>query len=155
VDETGQHDLSQLRSLQDWNIKLALESVPGVSQVASVGGYVRQYQITVEPNRLASYGISLMKVMDAVRKSNIDVEGRVLELAGTEYMVRGRGTSQASRTCRRSAWAWARAERLFSCATSPMWRWVPRSGADSRTWMAGARWPRESWWSASARTCWM
>jgi Cu(I)/Ag(I) efflux system membrane protein CusA/SilA len=91
VDETGEHDLSQLRSLQDWNIKLALESVPGVSQVASVGGFVRQYQITVEPNRLASYGISLMKVMDAVRKSNIDVEGRVLEMSGTEYMVRGRG----------------------------------------------------------------
>jgi Cu(I)/Ag(I) efflux system membrane protein CusA/SilA len=91
VDETGEHDLSQLRSLQDWNIKLALESVPGVSQVASVGGFVRQYQITVEPNRLASYGISLMKVMDAVRKSNIDVEGRVMELSGTEYMVRGRG----------------------------------------------------------------
>ena len=91
VDETGGHDLSQLRSLQDWNIKLALESVPGVSQVASVGGFVRQYQITVDPNRLASYGISLMKVMDAVRKSNIDVEGRVLELSGTEYMVRGRG----------------------------------------------------------------
>jgi Cu(I)/Ag(I) efflux system membrane protein CusA/SilA len=91
VDETGGHDLSRLRSLQDWHIKLALESVPGVSQVASVGGFVRQYQITVEPNRLAAYGISLMKVMDAVRKSNIDVEGRVLELAGTEYMVRGRG----------------------------------------------------------------
>jgi Cu(I)/Ag(I) efflux system membrane protein CusA/SilA len=91
VDETGEHDLSQLRSLQDWNIKLALESVPGVSQVASVGGFVRQYQITVEPNRLASYGISLMKVMDAVRNSNIDVEGRIMELSGTEYMVRGRG----------------------------------------------------------------
>src|SRR5512143_4025989 len=91
VDETGKHDLSQLRSLQDWNIKLALESVPGVAQVASVGGYVKQYQITVEPNRLASYGISLMKVMEAVRKSNLDVEGRVLELSGAEYMVRGRG----------------------------------------------------------------
>ena len=91
VDETGGHDLSELRSLQDWNIKLALESVPGVSQVASVGGFVRQYQVTVDPNRLSSYGISLMKVMDAVRRSNIDVEGRVLELSGTEYMVRGRG----------------------------------------------------------------
>ena len=91
VDETGGQDISRLRSLQDWNIKLALESVPGVSQVASVGGYVRQYQVTVNPNSLASYGISLMKVMEAVRKSNIDVEGRVLELAGTEYMVRGRG----------------------------------------------------------------
>jgi len=91
IDETHTHDMAQLRSLQDWNIKLALESVPGVSQVASVGGFVKQYQITVDPNKLASYGISLMKVMDAVKKSNLDVEGRVLELSGTEYMIRGRG----------------------------------------------------------------
>ena len=94
----GRHDLSQLRSLQDWNIKLALESVPGVSQVASVGGFVKQYQITVDPNRLAAYNISLMKVMEAVRKSNSDVEGRVLELSGTEYMVRGRGYIKDVRT---------------------------------------------------------
>jgi len=91
VDETGGHDLSKLRSVQDWNIKLALESVPGVSQVASVGGFVKQYQINIDPNRLAAYNISLMKVMDSVKKSNIDVEGRVLELSGAEYMVRGRG----------------------------------------------------------------
>ncbi|MBI4686534.1 MAG: efflux RND transporter permease subunit [Nitrospirae bacterium] len=91
VDETGGHDLSQLRSLQDWNIKLALESVPGVSQVASVGGFVKQYQITIDPNRLAAYGLPLMKVIEAVRKSNKDVEGRVLEFSGVEYMVRGRG----------------------------------------------------------------
>jgi Cu(I)/Ag(I) efflux system membrane protein CusA/SilA len=91
VDKKGDHDLSQLRSLQDWNIKLALESVPGVSQVASVGGFVKQYQISIDPNRLSAYNVSLMKVMDAVRKSNNDVEGRVLEMSGVEYMVRGRG----------------------------------------------------------------
>jgi len=91
VDEAGGHDLSELRSLQDYNIKLALESVPGVSQVASVGGFVRQYQITVDPNRLSAYNIPLTKVMEAVRKSNKDVEGRVLEFSGVEYMVRGRG----------------------------------------------------------------
>ena len=91
VDEKGGHDLAQLRSLQDWNIKLALESVPGVSQVASVGGFVKQYQIAIDPNRLSAYNVSLMKVMEAVRKSNSDVEGRVLELSGAEYMVRGRG----------------------------------------------------------------
>lgn len=91
VDETGRHDLSELRSIQDWNIKLALESVPGVSQVASVGGFVKQYQINIDPNRLAAYNISLMKVMDSVRRSNRDVEGRVLEFSGVEYMVRGRG----------------------------------------------------------------
>jgi len=91
VDETGQHDLAQLRSLQDWNVKLAVESVPGVSEVASIGGYVKQYQITVDPGRLFTYGIPLQKVLEAVRQSNNDVEGRVLDLSGAEYMVRGRG----------------------------------------------------------------
>ncbi len=91
VDEKGGHDLSQLRSIQDWNVKLAVESVPGVSQVASVGGFVKQYQVEIDPNRLSAYNVSLMKVMEAVRKSNSDVEGRVLEFSGAEYMVRGRG----------------------------------------------------------------
>ena len=91
VDETAQYDLSQLRSVQDYNIKLALESVPGVSQVASIGGFVKQYQVTVDPNRLAAFNIPIMKVAEAVRKSNKDVEGRVLEFSGVEYMLRGRG----------------------------------------------------------------
>ena len=91
VDETGQNDLSQLRSVQDYNIKLALESVPGVSQVASIGGFVKQYQITVDPNRLAAYNVPITKVIEAIRKSNSDVEGRVLEFSGVEYMIRGRG----------------------------------------------------------------
>ncbi len=91
VDETGKHDLAQLRSLQDWTLKYAFESVPGVSEVASVGGFVKQYQITVDPNRLIAYNLPLMKVMEAVRRSNRDVEGRVVEWSGREYMVRGRG----------------------------------------------------------------
>src|SRR5512136_78692 len=91
VDEVGGHDLAELRSIQDYIIKLALESVPGVSQVASLGGFVKQYQITIDPNRLSAYNLPLMKVIEAVRKSNQDVEGRVIELSGTEYMVRGRG----------------------------------------------------------------
>jgi Cu(I)/Ag(I) efflux system membrane protein CusA/SilA len=91
IDGSGNHDLAQLRSLQDWNLKLALESVPGVSQVASVGGFVKQYQVTVDPNRLLGYNIPITKVMEAVRKSNLDVEGRVIEFSGVEYMVRGRG----------------------------------------------------------------
>ncbi|MBI4653956.1 MAG: efflux RND transporter permease subunit [Nitrospirae bacterium] len=91
VNETGTQNLSELRSIQDWNIKLALESVPGVSQVASIGGFVKQYQITINPTRLLAYNISLAKVMAAVKKSNQDVEGRVLELSGIEYMIRGRG----------------------------------------------------------------
>ncbi|MCE5312753.1 MAG: CusA/CzcA family heavy metal efflux RND transporter [Nitrospiraceae bacterium] len=91
VDETGRHDLSELRSIQDWNIKLALESVPGVSQVASIGGFVRQYQVSIDPNRLLAYNLPLTKVLEAVRRSNRDVEGRVLEFSGIEYMLRGRG----------------------------------------------------------------
>ncbi len=91
VDETGKHDLAQLRSLQDWTLKYAIEAVPGVSEVASVGGFVKQYQITVDPNRLLAYNLPLMKVMGAVRRSNRDVEGRVVEWSGREYMVRGLG----------------------------------------------------------------
>lgn len=91
VDEKGGHNLAELRSIQDYNVKLALESVPGVSQVASLGGFVKQYQITIDPNKLLAYNVSLPKVLDAVGKSNQDVEGRVLEFSGTEYMVRGRG----------------------------------------------------------------
>ncbi|MEJ5376637.1 MAG: CusA/CzcA family heavy metal efflux RND transporter [bacterium] len=89
--ETGEHDLSQIRSFQDYNVKLALESVPGVAQVASIGGFVRQYQVTLDPNRLSAFNLPLEKVVEAIRKSNRDVEGRVLELSGVEYMVRGRG----------------------------------------------------------------
>ncbi len=91
VDDTGRHDLSQLRSMQDWNVKLALESVPGVAEVASVGGFVKQYQINVDPVKLLAYNIPMTSVLSAVRKSNLDVEGRVLDLSGREYMVRGRG----------------------------------------------------------------
>ena len=91
VDDTGRHDLSELRSVQDYNIKLAIESVPGVSQVASIGGFVKQYQITIDPNKLLAYNLPITTVMDAIRKSNKDVEGRVLEFSGIEYMIRGRG----------------------------------------------------------------
>jgi Cu(I)/Ag(I) efflux system membrane protein CusA/SilA len=97
VDETGQHDLAQLRTIQDYDVKLALESVQGVSQVASIGGFVKQYQVTVDPNRLAAFNIPITKVLEAVKKSNRDVEGRVLELSGVEYMVRGKGYIQSSK----------------------------------------------------------
>jgi copper/silver efflux system protein len=91
VDRDGKRDLSELRSLQDYDVKLALESVPGVAQVASIGGFVKQYQITVDPNRLLTFGIPITKIFEAVKRSNSDVEGRVVELSGAEYVVRGRG----------------------------------------------------------------
>jgi Cu(I)/Ag(I) efflux system membrane protein CusA/SilA len=91
VDRTGQHSSDELRSFQDWNLRYAIQSVPGVAEVATVGGQVRQYQITVNPNALASYGLPLEAVIAAVRKGNNDVGGRLVELSGREYMVRGRG----------------------------------------------------------------
>jgi Cu(I)/Ag(I) efflux system membrane protein CusA/SilA len=91
VDESGNYDLAYLRTLQDWYIRYALASVEGVSEVASVGGFVKQYQVNIDPNRLSAYGISIREIMDRIRMSNNDVEGRLLEFGGREYMVRGLG----------------------------------------------------------------
>jgi len=91
VDKSGNQSLADLRSLQDFNLRYALEAVEGVAEVASVGGFVKEYQINVDPNKLASYGIPLHEVTMAVRASNNDVGGRVLEIAGHEQFIRGRG----------------------------------------------------------------
>jgi len=91
VDKTGKHDLAQLRTLNDWYVQYWLRSVPGVAEVAPYGGFVKQYQIEIDPNALAAYGIPIDMVVAAVRKSNNDVGGRVVEWTGREYMVRGRG----------------------------------------------------------------
>ena len=90
-DPTGQHNLAQLRSIQDWYLRYQLQTVPGVAEVASIGGFVKTYQVVVDPNTLSSYGIPLSKVKDAIMRSNNDVGGAVIEQAGTEYMVRGLG----------------------------------------------------------------
>ncbi len=95
VDRSGKYDLSRLRTLNDWYVQYWLRSVPGVAEVAPVGGFVKQYQIEVDPNALLSYNLSLDRVIDAVRKSNNDVGGRVVEWTGREYMVRGRGYIQS------------------------------------------------------------
>jgi Cu(I)/Ag(I) efflux system membrane protein CusA/SilA len=91
VDESGAHDLAQLRGLQDWYLRYQLESVPGVAEVSVVGGFVKQYQIEVDPNTLAAYRLPIKTIIEAVRNSNAEVSGRVLEMAGTEYVIRGRG----------------------------------------------------------------
>ena len=91
VDRTGTHSSDEIRSFQDWNLRYAIQSVPGVSEVATVGGQVRQYQVTVNPNALASYKLPLDAVIQAVRHGNNDVGGRLVEFSGREYMVRGRG----------------------------------------------------------------
>ena len=91
VDETGQHDLAELRGFQDWYLRYWLASVPGVAEVASIGGFVKQYQVNLDPNTLAAYDLDVGDVVRAIKASNNDVEGRLLEFAGREYMVRGRG----------------------------------------------------------------
>ncbi|HEX7343475.1 MAG TPA: CusA/CzcA family heavy metal efflux RND transporter [bacterium] len=91
IDRTGKSTSDELRSYQDWFLRYAIQSVPGVAEVATVGGQVRQYQITVDPNTLANYGLPLDAVIEAVRKGNNDVGGRLVEISGREYMVRGRG----------------------------------------------------------------
>ena len=91
VDETGKHNLAELRSFQDWNLRYALESVKGVSEVASVGGFVKQYQVDLDPNKLLGYGIALSDVVAKIKMSNADVGGKTFEVATTEYYVRGRG----------------------------------------------------------------
>ncbi len=95
VDKTGKHNLAELRSIQDWFLRYTLQAVPGVAEVASVGGFVKQYQVNVDPNRLLAYDIPLNQVIDAVRNGNDDVGGRLLEFSGFEYMVRGRGYAKS------------------------------------------------------------
>ena len=90
-DDTGQNNLAQLRSLQDWTLKYAVGSVKGVSEVASIGGFVKQYQINVDPNKLLNHGVNLNDVAEAVRKSNSDVGGKSVEISTTQYFIRGRG----------------------------------------------------------------
>jgi Cu(I)/Ag(I) efflux system membrane protein CusA/SilA len=91
VDRSGHHDLAELRSLQDWYLRYHLQAVAGVAEVAAVGGFVKQYQVNVDPNLLVAYNLPLTRVIDAIRKGNNEVGGRLLEFAGAEYMVRGRG----------------------------------------------------------------
>ncbi len=95
VDRSGKHDLAQLRSIQDWYLRYPLQTVAGVSEVASVGGYVKQYQVEVDPNALLAYNIPLSKVKYAIQRSNSDVGGKLVEMAETEYMVRGLGYIQS------------------------------------------------------------
>src|SRR3954469_24755318 len=91
VDRTGKHNLAELRSFQDWHLRYALESVKGVSEVAPVGGFVKQYQVDLDPNKLLAYGIPISEVVNKIRMSNADVGGKIFEVGSTEYYVRGRG----------------------------------------------------------------
>ena len=96
VDTTGRHGLDELRSYQDWYLRYYLKSVAGVAEVAPLGGFVRQYQVQVDPNRLRTFNLPIAKVIEAVRGGNNDVGGRLVEMTGAEYMVRGRGYAKSA-----------------------------------------------------------
>ena len=95
VDKSGNHSLADLRSYQDWYLRYYLKSVPGVAEVAPLGGFGKQYQINVDPNRLQAYGIPINRVVEAVRQGNTEVGGRLVEFGGTEYNIRGRGYARS------------------------------------------------------------
>ena len=95
VDKTGKNDLAGLRSFQDWNLRYWLQGVPGVAEVAAVGGFQKQYQVNVDPNALLAYNMPLTKVVEAIRAGNNDVGGRLVEFSGAEYMIRGRGYAKS------------------------------------------------------------
>ena len=96
-DPSGTHSLAELRSAQDWYLRYHLKSVPGVAEVASIGGFVQQYQVNLDPNRLRAHGIPIGRVVEAVKGGNGDSGGRLIEIAGAEYMVRGRGYARSAK----------------------------------------------------------
>jgi Cu(I)/Ag(I) efflux system membrane protein CusA/SilA len=96
VDKTGKQDLAQLRTFQDWYMRYWLQSVPGVAEVASIGGFQKQYQVNLNPQAVLAYNMPIQKIVDAIRQGNNDVGGRVVEFAGVEYMVRGRGYARST-----------------------------------------------------------
>ncbi|HET9480933.1 MAG TPA: efflux RND transporter permease subunit, partial [Candidatus Polarisedimenticolia bacterium] len=97
VDRTGRNDLADLRGFQDWYLRYWLQSVPGVAEVASIGGFQKQYQVELDPQSLLAFNTPIQKVIDAIRQGNNDVGGRLVEFAGAEYMVRGRGYATSIR----------------------------------------------------------
>src|SRR5499425_2219110 len=95
VDKTGKYSLADMKSYQDWYLRYALQAVPGVAEVAPVGGFVRQYQVNIDPNKLQAYGIPMDRLVSAIRGGNSDAGGRLVEFNGREYMVRGHGYAKS------------------------------------------------------------
>ena len=145
VDRTGRHDLSQLRSLQDWFLKYELQTVPGVAEVATVGGMVRQYQVVVNPEKLRAFGIPLAQVTAAIRRANREVGGSVIELGEAEYMIRTRGYIQSIEDIEDVPLTVTATISRSWCATWPGCRWGRRCAGRWRTWTVRARSPVGSW----------
>jgi len=121
VDTSGKHGLADLRAYQDWYLNYYLRSVPGVAEVAPVGGYTRQYQVNLDPNRLRAYGIPVSRVVEAVRAGNSESSGRLLEFGGTEYMCAAAVTHAPSRISKIFLSALATPARRFALKMSGKW----------------------------------
>jgi Cu(I)/Ag(I) efflux system membrane protein CusA/SilA len=145
VDRKGNRSLADLRSIQDWSIRYDLQSVPGVAEVASLGGFVRQYQVNVDPNRLVSYGIPLMRVTEAIRDSNNEVGGRLIEWSGGSTWSAPGDTSARSPTSRRSSSSRARPGSPSASGTSRGSSSGPKYAAASRSSTAKGRSLPASW----------
>ena len=149
----GKHNLAELRSVQDWYLRYHLQAVPGVAEVAPLGGFVRQYQVNVDPNRLQAYNIPISKVVEAVRGGNNDVGGRLVEFTGAEYMVRGRGYAKSAADIEQDrARDQSRPACPSACATWAASSSAPTCAAASPIWTARARRSPASSSCARART---
>lgn len=147
--QSKEKSLADLRSMQDWEVRFGLSKAEGVAEVASVGGFVKQYSVTVDPSRLRSFNIPLDKIRDAIRNSNIDVGGRTLELAEHEFMVRGRGYLRGVQDIENIV-VKAEGGRRSCSRTSRAWKSSATNGAASPNSMARARWRAASRCSAPA-----
>lgn len=140
VDRSGTNDLADLRSFQDWHLRYWIQSVEGVSEVATFGGFQKQYQVEIDPNKLLAYNIPFTRVVSAIRSANNDVGGRELERFGTTYLIRGKGYIQDLEALRLVVLGLMPKALLFSSATSPtISPWAQRCDAGQGTLMAKGR----------------
>ena len=137
ADTSGKHSLAELRSYLDWYLRYYFKSVPGVAEVAPLGGFGRQYQVNVDPNRLQAYGIPISRVVDAVRGGNKEAGGRLVEFGGTEYMIRGRGYVHSVRDIEQIVLT--ASEKRHTDPHQRHWAGVDRSGSAARGLRSGRR----------------
>ena len=155
VDPTGKHSLEELRSYQDWYLRYYLKAVPGVAEVAPVGGFVRQYQVNVDPNRLQAYNLSISQVVKAVAGGNKDVGGRLIEFGGTEYMVRGRGYARSLKDFENIVLTASRRRHAHpGQGCRPGRHGAGPTGGASPIWTGPGRWSPGSSSCARAKTPW-
>lgn len=144
VDRTGKHDLSELTSLQNWFLKYELQTVEGVSEVATVGGMVRQYQVRVDPDKLRAYGIPLSLIETAIKQGNQETGASVIEMAEAEYMVRSNGYLKSVEDLKQIPLGTTVRGAPCCWVTWRMWSPAPRVGAASPSSTAKGK-----WWAAS------